>query len=118
MRSQPRAPLALAAAAFAGGDWLAGHLSRSPAAWGWAGALLAVCAVAAALGRSTRLAQIASVLAMLCAGSFAYAAMPASRNVFPPLEFLDGGPVEVVGHITNDAMPLAAGPRARFDLET
>src|SRR4051812_20209559 len=118
MRSQARAPLAMAAAAFACGDWLAGHLLRSPAAWGWAGALLALCTIAAVLGRSTRLAQLSSVLAMLCAGSFAHAATPGPRNVLPPPEFLDSGTVEIVGHITNDGVLLAAGPRARFDLET
>jgi competence protein ComEC len=118
MRSQARAPLALAVAAFACGDWLAGHLLRSPAAWGWAGAMLALCAIAAVLARSTRLAQLSSVLAMLCAGSFAHAATPGPRSVLPPPEFLDGGPVEIVGHVIHDGVLMAAGPRGRFDLET
>lgn len=116
--SQPRAPLALAAAAFAGGVWLAGYLHRPPSVWGWAGALLALCAIAAATGRSTWLAQLSAVLAMVCAGSFTLVASPVQSSAIPPPGFLDGSPVEIVGRVSNDGLLLAGGPRERFDLET
>ena len=116
---QPRAPLALAAAAFACGIWLAGYLQRPPALWECTGALLVVCALAAVLARSTRLAQLSAVLALLCAGAFARMATPVQRNVVPPGEFLDGERIEIVGHVTNDGVLLAGGgSRERFDLET
>ncbi|HMC32087.1 MAG TPA: ComEC/Rec2 family competence protein, partial [Candidatus Angelobacter sp.] len=113
------APLALAAAAFACGIWLAGYLQRPPALWECTGALLVVCALAAVLARSTRLAQLSAVLALLCAGAFARMATPVQRNVVPPGEFLDGERIEIVGHVTNDGVLLAGGgSRERFDLET
>src|SRR5262249_43381641 len=116
---QPRAPLAMAAAAFACGIWLAGHLQRPPALWGWTTTLLVLCSVAAVLARSTRPAQLSAVLALLCAGAFARIAMPAHRMIVPPAEFLETKDVEIVGHVTNDGMLLtSARARERFDLET
>ncbi len=85
--------------------------------WGWAGALLALCAITAATDRSPRLAQLAALLAMLCAGAFARMATPAQRNAVPPPAFMEGAPVEIVGHVINDGVLLAGGPRERFDLE-
>jgi competence protein ComEC len=118
-RSQPGAPLALAAAAFACGIWLAGHLERSLAMWGCAAALLAICAIAAVLEKSTHLSQVSAVLALLFAGAFARTATHAPRNVIPPPQFLEGDSLEVVGHITNDGVLLAgSGARERFDLQT
>ncbi len=118
-QSAPRAPLALAALAFAGGVWLAGHLQRSPALWGWAATLLAICAIAAVVAKSGRLAQLSAVLALLCAGAFARIATPLQRNTVPPAEFLSGERVEIVAHVTNDGVLLAGGgPRERFDLQT
>src|SRR5258707_10898502 len=89
-QSAPRAPLALAALAFAGGVWLAGHLQRSPALWGWAATLLAICAIAAVVAKSGRLAQLSAVLALLFVGAFARIAPPPQRNTFSPPGFLSG----------------------------
>jgi len=116
--THPPAPLALAAAAFAGGIWLAGEIEGGPLLWGCACALLALCAVAAALAQSTRLARLSAVLAMLCAGSFARVATPSPGNAISPPELLNGRLVKIVGHVTNDGVFLAGGPRERFDLET
>jgi competence protein ComEC len=117
--SQPRAPLALAAAVFACGICLAGYLRRPPAVWGWTTALLVVCALAAVGIKSGRLAWLSAVLAVLCAGAFARAAAPVPRIVLPPAEFLETKNVEVIGHVTNDGVLLAAGgSRERFDLQT
>ena len=118
-KAQPRAPLALAAATFAGGIWLSGHLQRSPALWGWSAAALALCAVVAVAIRSRRPSQLSAVLALVCAGAFARVATPLPRIAVPPPEFLSGERVEIVAHVTNDGTLLAAGgPRERFDLET
>jgi competence protein ComEC len=119
IRPQPRAPLALAAAAFAGGIWLAGHLERTPALWGWAGALLAVCAIAAVLKKSPLVAQCAAVLGLLCAGAFSRVATPRPHIAIPPAEFLENADTEVVGHVTNDgALAAGIGARERFDFQT
>jgi competence protein ComEC len=116
---QPRAPLALAAAAFACGIWLSGHLQNSPTLWGWAGALLALCTIVAVVINSGRLARLSAVLALLCVGAFARVATPLPRNIVPPREFLDGKYVEIVAHVTNDGVHLAGGgPRERFDVQT
>ncbi len=118
-RPQPRAPLALAAGAFACGIWLAGHLERSRALWGWAGALLALCAIAAVLKKSPLVAQLAAVLGLLCAGAFSRVASPRPHIAIPPAEFLENADVEVLGHVTNDGAPAAGtGVRERFDLQT
>ncbi len=118
-KKQPRAPLVLAAAAFACGIWLAGHLERSPALWGWAGALLAIGAIAAVLSKSTRLAQVSAVLAMLFAGAFTRVATPLPHSAIPPAEFLEDKDLEIVGHVTNDGvLPAGGGARERFDLQT
>lgn len=119
MKAQPRAPLALAAAAFACGIWLASHSQSSPAGWGWATAALALCAIVAVAIKSLRPAQIASLLALVCAGAFARIATPSPRLAVPPPEFLNVKDVEIVGHVTNDGALLAGGgPRERFDLQT
>ena len=116
---QPRAPLALAAATLACGIWLAGHLQRTPALWGWTTGLLVLCALAAILGRRVRLAQLSAVLALTCAGAFARVATPAQPIIIPPAEFLETKDVEIVGHVSNDGMLLTGGrARERFDLET
>jgi competence protein ComEC len=116
---QPRAPLALAATAFACGIWLAGHVQRSPALWGCAAALLVLCALAAVLAKSARLAWLSATFALLCTGSFARVAAPVQHIIVPLQEFLETKDVEVVGHVTNDGVLLAAGGlRERFDLET
>src|SRR4029077_18940617 len=108
-QSGPRAPLALAALAFACGVWLAGHLQRAPMLWGWAGTLLAICAIAAVVTKSGRLAQLSAVLALLCVGAFARIATPLPRNTVPSAEFLSADRVEMVAHVTNDGVLLAGG---------
>jgi competence protein ComEC len=116
---QPRAPLALAAAALACGIWLAGHLLRAPALWGWTTVLLVFCALSAVLVKSTHLAQVSALLALVCAGAFARMGTPLPRTVVPPAEFLDTKDVEVIGHVINDGVLLAGGGRReRFDLKT
>jgi competence protein ComEC len=119
MKAQPRAPLALAAAAFACGILLTGRLQLSSAGWGWGTASLVLCAVAAVAIRSLRPAQLAALLALVCAGAFAQIATPLPRLATPPPEFLNVKDVEIVGHVTNDGALLAGGgPRERFDLQT
>jgi competence protein ComEC len=118
-RSRARAPLAVAAAAFASGIWLAGHLDRSPRVWALSTVALALCAVTAVLARSLRLAQFSAVLAMLGAGALARVDAPHPHIVLPPAEFVSGTPVEIEGHITGDGARLpGSGPRERIDLET
>ena len=119
MKAQPRAPLALAAAAFACGIWLSIHWQLSAGLWGWATASLVLCAIAAVAIKSLRPAQISAVLALVCAGAFARIATPFPRLPAPPPEFLNVKDVEIVGHVTNDGALLAGGgPRERFDLQT
>jgi competence protein ComEC len=119
MKAQPRAPLALAAAAFACGILLSRYWPISTALWGWASASFILCAVAAVAIESSRAAQLAAVLAMLCAGAFAGIVTPSPRLAAPPSEFLNVKDVEIVGHVTNDGALLAGGgPRERFDLQT
>jgi competence protein ComEC len=118
-QAQPRAPLALAAAAFACGIWLSGHLEPTTALWGWAGLLLGLCAIAAFAVGGAKLALLSSVLALLCTGAFAGLATPRPRTVIPPPEFLNGERVEIVGHVTNDGvLRFGGGPRERFDVQT
>src|SRR5215472_15523525 len=118
-QAQPRAPLALAAVAFACGIWLTGHLQRSPVLWGWAATLLVICAIAALIAKSTRLAQLSAALALLCAGAFARVATPLARVVLPPPELLVGDKVEIVAHVVNDGVLRAGeGARERFDVQT
>ena len=117
--SQPRAPLALAAAAFACGIWLASHLQNSPILWGWTAALLALCAISSVIAESAHLAWLSTVLALVCTGAFARVGTPAPRINVVPQEFLETKDVEIVGHVTNDGLLLAgSGSRQRFDLET
>jgi competence protein ComEC len=119
MKVQPRAPLALAAAAFACGIWCSTHWQLSAGLWGWASASFVLCAVAAVAIKSLHPAQIAACLAVVCAGAFAHIATPAPRLAAPPPEFLNVKDVEIVGHVTNDGALLAGGgPRERFDLQT
>jgi competence protein ComEC len=109
----------LAAAAFACGIWLAGHLQRSPALWGWSAIALALCAFAALAIKSLRSAQASAIFALVCVGAFARIATPVPRIVIPPDELLSGEHVEIVAHVTNDGALLAGGgPRERFDLQT
>jgi len=116
---RPRAPLALAATAFACGIWLAGHLLHPRALWGWTTALLVLCALAAVVVKSVRLAWVSAVLALLCAGAFARVAAPEPRIVIPPAEFLETKDLKIVGHVTGDGVLLTGGgARERFDLET
>src|SRR5262249_32938956 len=107
-QAQPRAPLALAAAALCCGIWLSGHLQPSASLWGCAGLLLGLCAIAAVVVRSGRLAQLSAVLALLCAGAFVRLATPPAGTVVPPAELLSGERVDIVGHVTNDGA-LRAG---------
>ncbi|HET9365907.1 MAG TPA: hypothetical protein VFP71_12930, partial [Candidatus Angelobacter sp.] len=119
MRVQPRAPLALAAAAFACGIWLSGYEQRSPAMWGCAGALLALCAIIAVINKSGRLAWFSAMLALLCSGAFARVVTPLPHNIVPPPELLADERVEIVAHVTNDGVFLAGGGlRERFDVQT
>ena len=119
MKAQPRAPLALAAIAFACGILLSKYWLVSPARWGWAAASLAFCTIVAVAIKTLRPAQVAALLALLCAGAFARIATPSPLLTAPPPEFLNVKDVEIVGHVTNDGALLAGGgPRQRFDLQT
>jgi competence protein ComEC len=117
--SKAQAPLALAAVAFGTGVWLAGYLHRPAARWGLAAALLAACAIMAAVKNNIRLGYISVVLALVCSGALGRLWMPLPNTLEPPQQFLQGEEVEIIGHITNDGS-LRAGPepRERFDLET
>lgn len=115
--SSARAPLALAAAAFAAGILLAAHLQRSAWLWGWAALLLVACAVIAAFKATARLALIAVVLAFTAAGAFARLTAPVPHVAVPPDEFLYQH-VEIVGHIIKDGSLLSGGLRDRFDIES
>ncbi len=117
-KSQLRAPLALAAAAFACGIWIAVHLQRSHALWGWSAAAFSICALAALAIKGLRAAQVSAMLALVCAGAFACVATPVPGIVVPPQELLDNEQIEIVAHVTNDGTMLAGGPRERFDLQT
>jgi competence protein ComEC len=119
MKAQPRAPLALAAAAFACGIVLSTYWPISTALWGWAAASLVLCTIIAVTVKSLRPAQISAVLALVCAGAFARIATPSPQLAAVPPEFLNVKDVEIVGHVTNDGALLAGGgPRERFDLQT
>jgi len=119
MKAQPRAPLALAAAAFACGIWGATHWQLSSGLWGWASTSLALCAIAAVTIKSLRPAQIAACLALVCAGAFARLAAPSPRLAAPPPEFLNVKDVEIVAHVTNDGALFAIDEsRERFEMET
>lgn len=111
--------MALAAACFAAGIWLAGHLLRAPSLWGLAAAMLAALAVIAVIKESSRLAMLCALLALIAAGAFARVATPVPRITVPPAEFMSGEHVDVIGHVINDGVMLVGGePRERFDLET
>src|SRR5262249_4459964 len=116
---EARAPLALAAVVFSVGIWLADHLARPPVLWSVGAFALVLCAVAALIVKNLRLAQLSSVLALLCAGAFARVYIPAPRVIVPPSEFLSGDPVEIEGHVTSDGALLPGNaPRERFDVQT
>jgi competence protein ComEC len=125
-KTQPRAPVALAATAFACGIWLAAHLQPSPALWGWAAASLALCAITAVAIKSLRPAQTSALLALVCAGAFARVAMPMPHFNVPPAEFFREDPeslreekVEIVAHVTNEGTLVAFDEsRERLDMET
>ncbi|HEV3037973.1 MAG TPA: DNA internalization-related competence protein ComEC/Rec2 [Candidatus Angelobacter sp.] len=118
---KPKSPalLAVAAVAFGIGVWLAGQLHRPASLWAVAAALLSVCAIVAAVKVNIRLGYVSVLLALVCSGAFARLLSPSPRVVQPPLEFLQGEEVEIIGHVINDGS-LRAGsePRERFDLET
>jgi len=115
----PSAPLALAATAFSGGIWMATRLQPFPALWGIAVVLLAACSVTAVLASSLRLARVAAVLALVCAGAFARVYSPVPRVVIPPPDFLAGEPVAIEGQVISDGALLPGNaPRERFDLVT
>jgi len=119
MKAQPRAPLALAAAAFACGIWLSTHWQVSPTLWGWATAAFALCTIAAVAIKSLRPSQIAALLALVCAGAFARLATPFPQLAVLPPEFLNVKDVEIVAHVTNDGALLAIDEsRERFEMET
>jgi competence protein ComEC len=119
MKAQPRAPLALAAAAFACGIWLSTHWQVSPALWGLATAALALCAVFAVAIKSLRPSQVAALLALVCAGAFARLATPSPQLAVLPPEFLNVKDVDIVAHVTNDGALLAIDEsRERFEMET
>jgi competence protein ComEC len=108
----------LAAITFAAGIWLADHLHRPPMLWAGAAALLAACAVAAVLSKSSRLALFPALLALLCAGALARAGEPVPRLALPPPEFLNGDAVEIEGYVTSDGAFLPGNlPRERFDFQ-
>lgn len=114
-----RAPLALAAVAFAAGIWLAGHLDRSPRVWTSAAIALIVCALVAVFVRSVHLGQVSAVLAVLAVGALARVDAPRPHVVLPPAEFMNGAPVEIEGHVISDGARLpGGGPRERLDLRT
>jgi len=119
MKAQPRAPLALAAAAFACGIWLSTHWQVSPKLWGSATAAFALCAIAAVAIKSLRPSQIAALLALVCSGAFARLATPSPHLAVLPPEFLNVKDVEIVAHVTNDGALLAIDEsRERFEMET
>src|SRR2546423_15376177 len=109
-----RAPLALAASAFAAGILIAGYMQRSPAVWGWSAAALVLCALAAVAIKSLRPSQASAILALVCAGAFARIPTPAPHIVIPPPGFLSDygeGKVETGAHVTNNGARLpGAGP--------
>ena len=113
--SSARAPLALAAAAFAAGILLSAHLQRPAWLWGWAALLLVACGIIAALKASAHLALIAVVLAFTAAGAFASLTAPVPHVAVPPGEFLYRH-VEIVGHVIKDGSLLSDGLRDRFDV--
>lgn len=118
LSSSERAPLAVAAVAFACGILVSGHLQTPVRTWGWAAFLLAICGVFAAFKSSLRLAQTAAVLAFIAAGGFAHFETPPLHVMIPPHEFMDVKDVSIAGHLTSDATMLSVGPRERFDLRT
>src|SRR3954454_19394493 len=100
MKAQPRAPLAIAAAAFACGICLSTHWQLSSARWGCAAASLAVCTILAVAIKSLRPAQASALLALVCAGAFARIATPSPLLTTPPPEFLNVKDIEIVAHVT------------------
>ena len=116
--SPARAPLALAATAFACGILLAAHAQRPLWFWGCAAVVLVLCAFGAVAQNHLSFVGFSVTLAWTCAGAFAQGAAPVTHVVIPPRQFLYRE-VHVTGHITSDGWLLAgAGPRQRFDLQT
>jgi competence protein ComEC len=116
--SPVRAPLALAATAFACGILLAAHVQRPLWFWASAAFLLALCTFAAVAKNNLHLARLCVALALLSAGAFAEITAPVAHITIPPEQFLYRE-VHVIGHIINDGWLLAGGgPRQRFDLQT
>src|SRR5258708_1848866 len=118
-KPSPPAPLAVAALAFAGGIWLAGHLAREPQTWGITSVVLVVCALTAIFVKSLRLAQVCALLALAGSGAFARTYTPVPRVLVTPMEFLSGEPVEITGHVTSDGAGLpGTGLREGFERQT
>lgn len=117
--SPARAPLALAAAAFATGILLSVHLQRPVWLWAAGSVFLGICAVAAVTCKTRPLlAQLAAVLAFIAAGAYARVYTPLAHLTVPPPQFINTE-VRVTGHVTNDgALFAGGGPRERFDIET
>ncbi len=111
-------PLGLAATSIAAGIFLAQHCQRPANLWGGCAALLVACTLFALYHQSGRLARLAIVLALVCAGALTQSATPLPRFTVPPSEFLSGERVVITGHVTNDGSFLAGGSRERFDLQT
>src|SRR6185437_8640137 len=86
--SLARAPLALAATAFACGILLASQVQRPLWFWEAAAFLLVLCAFAAIAKNNFHLARFSVALALVSAGAFAEAVAPVAHIVIPPQEFL------------------------------
>src|SRR6185437_7221778 len=118
LSSSARAPLALAAVAFAAGILLSAHLYRPAGVWVICGALLAVCAIVSSFKCDVHLAQLSAVLAFIAAGAFAHVYAPVPGFVIPADEFLDRK-VQITGHVIDDGSVLVnGGPREHLDLES
>src|SRR6478735_6447335 len=113
-----QAPLGLAAVAVASGIFVAHHLQRPANLWACCAGLLVACTLAALYRRSSNLARVAVILALVCAGAFTASATPPPRSTRLPDEFLSGARVIITGHVMNDGSLLAGGSRERFDLQT
>ncbi len=108
--------MAVAAASFAAGIFLADHLTRP--AWLWLSAALALtfCALTANRFARVYLAWFVVIMALVCAGAFGRTGTPAPRMEVPPLQFINGDPVEVTGFVSSDAALLPGGDRQRMDV--
>ena len=117
--STASAPLALGASAFAAGILMSSHLQRPPLICGLGAVLLALCALLAVFKANAHLARFTVVLSFVAAGAFAQTYTITAAPMIASAEFLQGKPVVITGHVTNDGALLAGGgPRERFDLQS